>query len=150
MRGVFGFFLLRRLKLFSPTERALAEREQPHFVAVATAVMGVINLLSSATPGWADRLQWFGQLSPLDVRYGGRLSSLLAGFALILLARGLWRRKERAWWLTIGLLSASIVIHLVKGLDYAEATLAAILLGVLLTQRSRFQVRSDPLLSGKG
>ena len=139
-----GFFLLRRLKLFSPTERALAEREQPHFVAVATAVMGVINLLSSATPGWADRLQWFGQLSPLDVRYGGRMSSVLAGFALIMLAQGLWRRKEMAWWLTVLLLIASIFIHLVKGLDYAEAGLAAILLVVLLTQRARFHARSDP------
>lgn len=139
-----GFFLLRRLKLFTPTERSLAEQEQPHFVAVATAAMGVINVLSGATPGWADRLQTLGALSPLMVRHGSRLTSVIAGFGLIILARGLWRRKEMAWWLTVLLLLASIVIHLVKGLDYEEAALAAILLVVLLTQRARFHARSDP------
>lgn len=58
-----GFFLLRRLKLFTPAERSLAEREEPHIVAIATAVMGVINVLSGAIPGLVERMRLLAQYS---------------------------------------------------------------------------------------
>ncbi|MCE7989675.1 MAG: TIGR00374 family protein [Caldilinea sp. CFX5] len=139
-----GFFLLRRLQLFTPAERALAEREQPHLVALATAVMGVINLLSGATPGLAERVRLIVDVSPLEVRHGGHMTAVLAGFALLLLARGLWRRKETAWWLTLMLLILSAIVHLLKGLDYEEALLATGLAVTLWTQRSHFHALSDP------
>lgn len=139
-----GFFLLRRLKLFTPSERSLAEREQPHIVAIATAVMGVINVLSGAMPGLFDRMQLLAQYSPLEVRHGSRMTAVLAGFALILLARGLWRRKQTACGMTLVLLILSALLHLSKGLDYEEALLAAILALVLWTQRSHFHALSDP------
>lgn len=139
-----GFFLLRRLKLFTPSERSLAEREQPHIVAIATAVMGVINVLSGATPGLVERMRLLAQYSPLEVRHGSRMTAVLAGFALILLARGLWRRKEAAWWMALALLILSAFVHLFKGLDYEEALLAAGLALALWSQRSHFHALSDP------
>ncbi|MCB0065276.1 MAG: lysylphosphatidylglycerol synthetase family protein, partial [Caldilineaceae bacterium] len=139
-----GFFLLRRLSLFSPHERSLAEQEQPHIVAVATALMGGINILSGVLPGFMDRVRLLATYSPLEVRHGGRMTAVLAGFALILLARGLWRRKETAWWLALVLLVLSAGAHLLKGLDYEEAILAAALAITLWTQRSHFHALSDP------
>lgn len=139
-----GFFLLRRLKLFTPAERSLAEREEPHIVAIATAVMGVINVLSGAIPGLIERMRLLAQYSPLAVRHGSRMTAVLAGFALLLLARGLWRRKQTAWGMALVLLILSAVVHLSKGLDYEEALLAAILALVLWTQRSHFHALSDP------
>jgi len=139
-----GFFLLRRLSLFSPPERSLAEAEQPHLVAIATAFMGVINIVSGALPGFADRMRLLASYSPLEVRHGGRMTAVLAGFALILLARGLWRRKESAWWLAMVVLLLSAGAHLLKGLDYEEAILAAALALLLWTQRSHFHALSDP------
>lgn len=139
-----GFFLLRRLKLFTPSERSLAEREQPHIVAIATAVMGVINVLSGAMPGLLERMQLLAQYSPLEVRHGSRMTAVLAGFALILLARGLWRRKQTAWWMALVLLILSAILHLSKGLDYEEALLATVLAMVLWSQRSHFHALSDP------
>ncbi|MEZ4729331.1 MAG: flippase-like domain-containing protein [Caldilineaceae bacterium] len=139
-----GFFLLRRLKLFTAAERSLAEREQPHLVAVATATMGIVNLLSGATPGFAERMRLLAQVSPLEVRHGSRMTAVLAGFALLLLARGLWRRKETAWWMALVLLILSVLMHLAKGLDYEEAILATGLAITLWTQRSHFHALSDP------
>lgn len=139
-----GFFLLRRLKLFTPSERSLAEREQPHIVAIATTVMGIVNVLSGAMPGLLERMQLLAQYSPLEVRHGSRMTAVLAGFALILLARGLWRRKQTAWWMTLVLLILSAILHLSKGLDYEEAILATVLAIVLWTQRSHFHALSDP------
>lgn len=141
---IAGFFLLRRLKLFTASERSLTEREQPHFVAIATAIMGIINVLSGVMPGLAERVQMIASFSPLEVRHGGHMTAVLAGFALLLLARGLWRRKETAWWLTMGILIISAVVHLIKGLDYEEASLAIILAVALWTQRSHFHALSDP------
>ncbi len=141
---IAGFFLLRRLKLFTESERSLTERGQPHFVAIATAIMGVINVLSGVMPGLAERVQLIASYSPLEVRQGGHMTAVLAGFGLLLLARGLWRRKETAWWLTLLLLLISALVHLIKGLNYEEAALASILAAVLWTQRSHFHALSDP------
>ena len=81
---------------------------------------------------------------PLEIQRGSRLTSVLAGFALLLLAQALWRRKGVAWWLTEVVLLYSVVAHLGKGLDYEEALLAALLAFYLWTQRSHFQALSDP------
>jgi phosphatidylglycerol lysyltransferase len=105
--------------------------------------MGVINVLSAVTPSMSYRLRWLEQYSPLQVSHGGHLTSALAGFALILLAASLWRRKRVAWLLTILVLAVSIVTHILKGLDYEEASLAAVLLIILLSLRSEFHARSD-------
>jgi len=139
-----GFLLLRRLKLFTAPERSLAEHEQPHAVAIATTIMGVINLISGALPGFVDRIRVVATVSPLEVRQGSRLTAVLAGFALIIIARGLWRRKAAAWWLAMAVLSISVVSHLVKGLDVEEATLALALVITLWLQRSHFHALTDP------
>lgn len=52
------------------------------------------------------------------------MTAVLAGFALLLLARGLWRRKQTAWRMALVLLILSAVVHLSKGLDYEEVLLA--------------------------
>ncbi len=113
-------------------------------VAILTAAMGVVNVLAAVTPAMAYRLRLLEEFSPLQVTRGGHLTSALAGFALLLLAVNLWRRKRVAWLLTVLVLAASAVAHLIKGLDYEEATLAALLLITLLILRSHFHARSDP------
>src|SRR5512142_983007 len=106
--------------------------------------MGVVNVLSALRPSMQYRLRLLEQYSPLQVTHGAHLTSALAGFALLLLASGLWRRKRVAWLMALLVLLASIVTHLLKGLDYEEATLAALLVVVLLAWRSHFHARSDP------
>ncbi len=78
-----------------------------HVLAVLTGLMGVINVLSAATPSLAWRLRVLRQYVPLEVRHGGHLATALAGFALLLLAGSLWRRKRVAWMLTIAVLVLS-------------------------------------------
>src|SRR5512143_680929 len=113
-------------------------------VALLTAAMGIVNVLSAVQPAMQQRLHLLEKYSPLQVAHGGHLASALAGFALLLLASGLWRRKRVAWLVTFLVLLASIVTHLLKGLDYEEAALAALLSVVLLIWRSHFHARSDP------
>lgn len=140
---VIGFLLLRRLRLFAGRQRAGVEQMHVHLLAVITAIMGVVNVVSGTLPALAERMALLRHFSPLLVRRGGHLTSVLAGFALLLLANGLWRRKQTALWTTLAILVLSVMAHLLKGLDYEEATLAALLALYLWTQRAHFHALSD-------
>ncbi len=140
---LIGFIILRWVPSFGVEERSLSESWNVRIVAIMTAVMGGINVLSAVTPALAERVVVLEQYSPLFVRHGGRLTAALSGFALILLARGLWRRKRIAWWTALGILFISAVSHLIKGLDYEEALLAGVLAAWLIYFRHYFHARSD-------
>ena len=53
-------------------------------VALLTAGMGIIDVLSGLTPTLHDRMKILEQYSPFGVDVGGHLTSVLAGFALLL------------------------------------------------------------------
>ncbi|WP_432813665.1 phosphatidylglycerol lysyltransferase domain-containing protein [Pantanalinema sp. GBBB05] len=108
-----------------------------------TAMMGIVNLLSAVTPSLPERRDWLELFFPFSIRASGRVFAAIAGFALLLLAINLSRRKRVAWWLTIGLLIISIVSHLIKGLDYEECILASILIVQLILMRQVFTAQSD-------
>ncbi len=113
-------------------------------MAALTAGMGVVNVVSSITPALGGRLALLARWSPLEVRTGSRLATALAGFALLLLASRLARRKHMAWLLTLAVLVISAGSHLLKGLDYEEASLATALAVWLALLRPHFHARSDP------
>lgn len=144
MPFVVGFMLLRQLPMFTPAERSLAYLGHVRLIAFLTAVMGLLNIVSAMTPALANRAALLEQYSPLAVTHGGDLTAVLAGFGLLLLSYGLAKRKRVAWFLTLSLLLLSTISHLVKGLDYEEATLALLLALYLFWQRTHFQARSDP------
>ena len=112
-------------------------------VALLTAVMGVVNLFSAVIPAVHARMVIIRDIFPMEVLHGTRLAAALAGFALLLLASSLWRRKRTAWLLTVLILAGSIVVNLVKGLDYEEASLNALLIMLLLVLRPNYHADSD-------
>jgi phosphatidylglycerol lysyltransferase len=139
-----GFILLRRLKTFKTEEKVSSEGWSIRLVALLTAAMGIIDVLSGLTPTMHNRLVILQQYSPFGVDNGGHLTSVLAGFALLILANGLWRRKRLAWALAVSILIISVPVHLFKGLDYEEAILAAGLAAWLIYLQPHFHARSDP------
>jgi phosphatidylglycerol lysyltransferase len=140
---LLGFFAVQRLNTISPNQRTLTETWGVRFAAILVALMGVINVLSAVTPSLSERIKFLETFSPLEVRHGGHLTAALAGFALLMLAGSLARRKRVAWLLTLGILGISAVSHLLKGLDYEEALLAGGLMLMLWLMRARFHADSD-------
>ena len=141
---IAGVVLLQRVRLFSAATRAQSEVWSVRLVAMLTGAMGVVNVLSAITPTMQSRLLRLSNISPLGVRHGGRLATTLAGFALIVLASNLWRRKRVAWLMTIIILEISAISHLVKGLDIEVAILALSLSAWMIYLRPHFHARSDP------
>ncbi len=111
--------------------------------ALATVATGILNLLSAVRPALRDRLAVVRAILPLEILHGSRIASALAGFALILLAASLWRRKRNAWLMIVVLLVISTVTHLVKGLDFEEASVSLALLLLLILLRNSFFAASD-------
>lgn len=111
--------------------------------SLLTGFVGIVNLVSSVTPGAPDRIEWLREVFPFEARAGGHLFSVIAGFFLLDLAANLLRRKRLAWLMVVGLLIVSITSHLIKGLDYEESLLSAVLLVQLLLMRNVFTAQSD-------
>ncbi len=118
----------------------------PRVLAISTFVGGIILLISGATPTLGDRLDWLETLVPLPVVEMSHLAGSLAGLGLLVLARGLQRRLDSAYLLTMVLLPLSVVVSLLKGLDYEEA-LAMSGLFVALIPCHRYFYRKGSLLA---
>jgi len=81
---------------------------------------------------------------PLAVINGSRLASVFVGFALLVVARGLWRQKRSAWMIALGALILVSIFHVLKGLDIEEAVLSLSLAILLWLTRKNFFAASDP------
>jgi lysyl-tRNA synthetase class 2 len=118
--------------------------ESPLLVAWAAAVVGLIGVVSASTPEMADRFDFVRGVLPQGIPEAARVLTLAFGLMLLWLARGLARRKERAWQLAVALLVASAVTHLAKGLDFEEAIGSLLVFAVLLRTRRQFVAPGDP------
>jgi phosphatidylglycerol lysyltransferase len=101
-----------------------------------------MNIVSALYPAVPARMEVLADVLPLTVIRGAQSATVLLGFALILLADGLRKRRKRALQITLISLFLSAVFHLTKGLDFEEA-LATLGLGALLARgRDTFGVQS--------
>jgi phosphatidylglycerol lysyltransferase len=111
----------------------------PQMLALFTFVGGAVLLFSGATPMLADRRNWLHRLFvPLPIVEITHFLSSLAGAALLILSRGLQRRLDAAYQITVGVLTAGIVFQLFKGADYEEAVILGTMLFALIASRRHF------------
>jgi phosphatidylglycerol lysyltransferase len=123
----------------------------PQATAIAVFVAGVVLLVSGATPGLGNRLDLLRNFVPLSILELSHLLGSAVGVGLLVIAHGLYRRLDAAWWLTVWLLCAGILLSLLKGFDFEEATVLSAVVIVLILARARFRRRvslSDQHYSG--
>jgi len=116
----------------------------PTLLGFAAACAGLVGVVSALTPEMAARFELVHGVLPPGVPSAARTLVLAMGLALIWLSRSLARRKRRAWQLAVGLVLASAVAHLAKGLDFEESTASLLLLAALWRTRRRFDAPGDP------
>lgn len=114
---------LRRKSLWTPWFTALL----PSFFAGLTLVSGAVLLFSGATRALPERMAILREVLPLSVLEVSHLLASVIGMLLLILARGLQRRLDAAYVLTLALLIAGAGFSLLKGIDYEEATLLTLL-----------------------
>jgi phosphatidylglycerol lysyltransferase len=114
-------------------------------LGLAVFVAGAILMFSGALPAIPGRLAYLREILPLPLLELSHFLGSLAGMGLLLLARGLQKRLDAAYLLTVGLLGAGIVASLLKGADYEEAAFLTLVLVVLLPCRKLFFRRTSLL-----
>jgi lysyl-tRNA synthetase class 2 len=107
-------------------------------------LVGVLSVLSAASPAFHDRVHLLTDIVPPAFPAAATTGTLAAGVVLMLLANGLRRGKHRAWVLATVLTAFATVAHVVKGLDVEEATATAAVFVLLVAARSRFHALPDP------
>lgn len=117
----------------------------PRVMSALAFFGGTVLLISGSTPAVDSRLGWLNDLLPLPLIEISHFLGSLAGILLLLLARGLQPRIDAAYFLTVGLLTLGIVASLLKGLDWEEAGLLALMLVSIVPCRREFYRRSTVL-----
>lgn len=135
-----------------PGERALAgaprltpgRRWVPTAAGYLCALTGLLNVGSAVTPELFSRVREVTKVVPGSLTHAAVAATAVTGLLLLLLAHGLRRRKRRAWGAVAALLTASVALHVLKGLDVEEALVAAAMLAALLHFRGEFYAVGDP------
>ena len=110
----------------------------PQIAGALTFLAGALLLFSGATPAIDERLIFLDRVLPLAVLELSHLAGSVIGLGLLVLARALFRRVQAAYHISVWLLVAGIFASLLKGLDFEEALLLALVLGVLMLGRRAF------------
>lgn len=93
----------------------------PPIASVLAFLAGLALLASAAQPAVPERLRAVLEMWPLAAVELTHFMASVVGVLLLLVAGGLWRRLDGAYWLTLVLLIAGAVFSLTKALDWEEA-----------------------------
>ena len=120
----------------------LGSRERSRRIAsYGVSALGLLGLLSALSPPMRGRLQVLLDVVPFVIPQTAAVTLVFVSLALLLTARGLRRGQWLAWSATMLLLGASVVLHLVKGIDIEEAVLSGGGAWWLARHRLAFPVR---------
>jgi len=115
----------------------------PPFFAGLTLVCGAVLLFSGATLAIPGRMEILRGFVPLPLVEVSHFLSSVVGMLLLILARGLQRRLDAAYVLTLVLLILGAILSLLKGIDYEEATLLSLLALALAPAHRHFYRRAS-------
>ena len=124
----------------------------PAILSMVTFASGAVLLFSGATPAIPARVAWLSRVMPLPLVEVSHFAASLIGLLLLLLSRAIACRIDAAFYITSAALAIGCAASLLKGGDYEEATILAIVLVALILSRRHFTRRArvfeSPLSAG--
>jgi lysyl-tRNA synthetase class 2 len=116
----------------------------PFLLSLVATVAGLAGLVSVVTPTWSGRLEFLSELlSPATPHVADGLL-VASSLGLVLLGRGLARRRHRSWQAALWLLAISCIGHLLKERDVLDSLLSAVPFALLWWKRADFNAEGDP------
>ncbi|CAM2151167.1 phosphatidylglycerol lysyltransferase [Pararobbsia alpina] len=128
---------------FDASRREQVLQLVPLFLGIFAFVVGGMLVISGATPAFRYRLLCLQTVVPLWVLESSQLLASVFGVALLFVARGLMRRLDAAWWITMAVAVANLVLSLAKGLAFVEVGVLGVLILLLIVTRKRFDKTSS-------
>jgi lysyl-tRNA synthetase, class II len=123
----------------------LSHRLLPRLAAVAAAFVGLVNIASALSPNIRWRGHLLLQFEPVETMRVFHALALPCGFALLLVAPYLLKRRRRAWQTAVVLMFALGLFDLLKGLDFEETLVTWGVASALIAGGGGFRVRHDPI-----
>ena len=117
-------------------------------LAYAVYLGGLLLLISGALPPAASRFQTLQGWEPRLMIESAHFLASTTGAMLLVISWGVRRRLLGAYRTALALLGAGAALSLLKGIDYEEAVLLLIILGVLFLSRRHF-FRKSAMLGGR-
>ncbi|MGY0022006.1 phosphatidylglycerol lysyltransferase domain-containing protein [Streptomyces sp. cg35] len=119
---------------------------RPAAVAGHTCLLiGLLDIATAVSPHVrASRVEGLAPYVPGLADDLARAAALAAGLLLALLARGLRRRKRRAWEAAVALLAVSALVQGLRHHAFVAAAVSALLCAGLVGFRGEFHALSDP------
>ena len=114
----------------------------PKIFSVLLLIGGSVLLVSGATPGIQERLDWLQFFLPLPLIEFSHLVNSLVGLGMIFLSRAVSLKLDSAYYATLILLSTGIIVSLAKGWDFEEASILGIMLIAFIPTRKHFYRKS--------
>lgn len=111
--------------------------------AAAIFVAGLVDLLIAVRPPLQGHLHVVQEILPLGVAQAAGALVALAGIGLMMLARGILRGQRRSWLVAVGLLTVTLILHLIHGVSFTGLLFTAVVLILLLVERYRFAASTD-------
>jgi lysyl-tRNA synthetase class 2 len=116
----------------------------PQTASLGCLLLGVSDVLAVFRPRWQANPYRINALLPGTVADVARSADVLIGLTLILMSRGLRRRKRRAWLAVIASLAADSAIQFQDTSRVYSAVAVLVLLTGLLAFRRDFYAAGDP------
>lgn len=139
---IFEFWLPLVLGIFAFLwhGRKLIARILP---AVAIFLLGLINVISVITPPLKERLHFSQLYFSEGILHFSKILTLIAGISLIVTSAYLIRGLKRGWYFAFFLAIVSLAGNLLKALDYEEATVALIIILILVFTRKDYVLKTS-------
>ena len=118
----------------------------PKVFSFLLLIVGTKLLVSGALPSVPENMEWLSDVFPLPVIEISHLLGSLIGALLLFLARGIHLRIDVAWYGSILLLALGVIASLLRGLNWEDAGILALMLILMLPAKQYFRRRS-PLLT---
>ncbi|HNW50696.1 MAG TPA: bifunctional lysylphosphatidylglycerol flippase/synthetase MprF [Prolixibacteraceae bacterium] len=118
--------------------------------AILLLGLGIINIVSVLTPAVSERLIRLKEFVPMEVIHASNYMVMFAGFFLLVTAAFMLKGLKNAWWFALVLSVLSFVGHITKAIDYEEATVALVVIGILVATRKEYYIKPNRKLSSIG
>ncbi len=118
--------------------------------AVLIFALGIIDIISAITPAIHERVQRLQDFIPLDAMAASNYLVFVAGAIMLLSAVFMIKGLRNAWWIALFLSILSCIGHLTKAIDYEEATVALLVIIMLLYSRKEYFIKGNPRMHSIG
>jgi phosphatidylglycerol lysyltransferase len=118
--------------------------------AIFLVGLGIINIISVLTPAISERLALLKDFLPIEIIHASNYLAMVAGLFLLVTAAFMLKGLRTAWWFALILTIISFVSHITKAIDYEEATIALLVIVVLIATHREYYIKTNPRLRNVG